>query len=242
MWHINSIADIAQQPRRKSVLQTDSTPRFLNKDVPIYVIQLYLNIPLHSVTIDNFSLAPIFLSSEFFYIPLETRIYTKVIKSPPLCGGKKKQNTTHHPLELNTETHLPIRTNISSTRHRPHPIPRIPKIETIVKREAGVVTLGCSRCPPTRVGRLTRGASPQNWTWGGRHPAKISFLSVSIRGGWTPFPLSLVDSPSLSPLGISYCPFRGARRCLFPTRKEGGGREGAAYARARVHVCRVNAG
>lgn len=162
MRHINSIADIAQQPRRKSVLQTDSTPRFLNKDVPIYVIQLYLNIPLHSVTIDNFSLAPIFLSSEFFYIPLETRtIYTKVIKSPPLCGGKK-QNTTHHPLELNTETHLPIRTNISSTRHRPHPIPRIPKIETIVKREAGVVTLGCSRCPPTRVGRLSRGASPQN--------------------------------------------------------------------------------
>lgn len=92
MRHINSIADIAQQPRRKSVLQTDSTPRFLNKDVPIYVIQLYLNIPLHSVTIDNFSLAPIFLSSEFFYIPLETRtIYTKVIKSPPLCGGKKNK-------------------------------------------------------------------------------------------------------------------------------------------------------
>lgn len=97
MRHINSIADIAQQPRRKSVLQTDSTPRFLNKDVPIYVIQLYLNIPLHSVTIDNFSLAfqaPIFLSSsEFFYIPLETRtIYTKVIKSPPLCGGKKTKH------------------------------------------------------------------------------------------------------------------------------------------------------
>lgn len=84
MWHINSIADIAQQPRRKSVLQTDSTPRFLNKDVPICVIQLYLNIPLHGVIINNFTYLSSSdfpdLSSEFFYIPITIRNYINKAK------------------------------------------------------------------------------------------------------------------------------------------------------------------
>lgn len=89
----------------------------------------------------------------------------------------------------------------------------------------------CVDAAPTRIG-LFRGASPRRKNWGGRHPAKISFLSTDSR---RVDPLSLTRvSP---PLGISYCPFRGARRCLFPT-KRGRSRGSSLCTRTRARVPR----